>query len=50
MSGLVQNFNTGIFPSTINVINVKLCLMALLIELHLFIPHDHDRISKSQQC
>ena len=36
MSGLVENFNTGIFSDTIDVINVKLCMMALHIELYLF--------------
>ena len=33
-----QNFSTGILSDTINVINVKLCVMVLLVELHLFIP------------
>ena len=37
-SGLVENFNTGIFSDTIIVINVKLCMMVLLIEPYLFIP------------
>ena len=32
-----QNFNT-IFSNTINVINVKLCLMVVFIELYPFIP------------
>ena len=27
VSGLVENFNIGIFSDTINVINVKLCMM-----------------------
>ena len=35
--GLVENFNIGIYSDTINVTNVKLCLMVLLIELYLFI-------------
>ena len=38
LSGLVKNFNIGIFSDTINVINVKFCVMVLLIELYLFIP------------
>ena len=38
VSGLVRNFNTEIFSKTINVINVKLCMTVLLIELYLFIP------------
>ena len=37
LSGLVENFNTGIFSEKINVINVKLCMMVLHIELYLFI-------------
>ena len=38
MSGLDENFNIWIFSDTINVINVKLCMMVLFIELYLFIP------------
>ena len=38
VSGLVGNFNIGIYSDTINVINVKLCMMVLLTELYLFIP------------
>ena len=38
VSGLVKNFNIGIYPDTINVINVKLCMMILLTKLYLFIP------------
>ena len=38
VSGLVENFNIGIFSGTINVISVKLCVMVLLIDLYLFIP------------
>ena len=34
---LVENFNIGIYSDTINVINVKLCMMVLLIEFYLFI-------------
>ena len=30
VSGLVENFNIGIFSDTINVINVQLCIMVLL--------------------
>ena len=37
VSGLVKNVNTGIYSDTIKVINVKLCMMTLLIELYLFI-------------
>ena len=28
--GMVENFNTGIFSNTINVINVQLCVIGLL--------------------
>ena len=38
MSGLVESFNIGIYSDTINVKNVKLCMMVLLVELYLFIP------------
>ena len=38
VSGLVENFYIGIYSDTINVINVKLCLIELLFELYLFIP------------
>ena len=34
---LVKNLNTWIFSDTLNVINDKLCMMTLLIELYLFI-------------
>ena len=37
-SGLVENLNIEIDSDTINVINVKLCMTVLLIELFLFIP------------
>ena len=37
VSGLVYNFNIGIFSDSMNVINVKLCMMVLHIELHLFV-------------
>ena len=33
-----QKFNVAIFFDTIKVINVKLCMLVLLIELYLFIP------------
>ena len=39
MSGLVKNFNIGIYSDIIIVINVKVCRMVPLIELNLFIPH-----------
>ena len=38
VSGLIENFNMGISSDTINVINVKLCMMVLLNELYLFMP------------
>ena len=37
VSGLDGNFNTGIYSDTIKVINVRLCMMVLLIEFYLFI-------------
>ena len=37
LSRLVRNFNFGIYSDTINETNVKLCMMALLIELYRFI-------------
>ena len=33
-----RNFSAAIFSDCINVINVKRCLIVLLIELYLFIP------------
>ena len=36
VSGLVENFDIGIFSGTINVLNVKLCVMVLHIEVYLF--------------
>ena len=33
-----KNFNVAIFPDTINVIDVKLCMIVLLVELYLIIP------------
>ena len=38
MSGLVKNFHFGISSDTANVINVKLFMTVLLIQLDLFIP------------
>ena len=35
--GLVKNFNIEIYSDTINVINVKFCLMEPLAEHYLFI-------------
>ena len=35
VSGLVESLNTGIYSDTINV---KFCMIVLLIELYLFIP------------
>ena len=51
VSRFVENFNTGIYSDTIHLINVKVCMMILLIELYLFAPLPViDRISKSEQC
>ena len=38
VSWLVENVNTGIYSDTINVINVKLCMVVVLTELYPFIP------------
>ena len=38
VSGLFKTVNIGIHSDTINVINVKLCMVVLLIELYLVIP------------
>ena len=38
VSGLAENVNIGIVSGTINVVNVKLCMLVLLIELYLVIP------------
>ena len=38
MFGLVKNSNIKIFADTVKVINVKLCMMVLLVELYLLIP------------
>ena len=37
VSGLVENFSIGIYSNNINLINVKLCVMLLLIDLYLYI-------------
>ena len=37
VSGLVENFNIGVFSDNINVVNVKLCMMILHTELYLLI-------------
>ena len=48
LSGLVENFNTGIYSDSIVVMNVKLCTMVLLIELYLIIPlSETDNFSRS---
>ena len=36
--GPAENFNVAIFSDTVNVINVKLCMMVLLTELYMFMP------------
>ena len=33
-----KNFNVAIFSNTVNMINVKLCMMVMLIKLYPFIP------------
>ena len=38
VSGLVKNFIIGIYSDTMTVVNIKLCMMVLLIKLYLFIP------------
>ena len=40
---LLENFNIGIYSDTINIINVKLCMMVLLSD-------DLDHILRSQVC
>ena len=37
VSELVKKLNIGIFPETVNVINVNLCMVVLHIKLYLFI-------------
>ena len=34
VSGLVKRENTGVYSGAINVINVRLCMIVLLIELY----------------
>ena len=34
---LVENINIGVYTDTINVINVKLCMVVVFIEPYLFI-------------
>ena len=54
LSGVAKKINIVIFSDTINVINVKLCMMLLLIELYLFILFSVmltvELISRTQQC
>ena len=38
VSGLVKIFIIGIYSDTMTVVNIKLCMMVLLIKLYLFIP------------
>ena len=38
LSGLVKNFNLGIYSDIMNVITFRLCMVVLLIALYLFIP------------
>ena len=38
VSGLVKNFNIGIYSDTMNMINIKLCKMVVLTELYPLIP------------
>ena len=38
MSRCVESFNILVLWGTVNIINVKLCMMVLLTELYLFIP------------
>ena len=54
VSGLVENFQIGICSDTMNVINVKLCVMVQHSELYLFIPlsatltilQDHSKVKQ----
>ena len=52
VAGLVENFNIVIYSDTINVINLKLCMMILLIEFFLCIPLSVTLtiFQSSQQC
>ena len=46
VSRFVENLNIGIYSDAINVTNIKLCMMALLTELYLFMSlGDFDHIS-----
>ena len=46
-----KKFNVGILSDTVNVINVKLCMMVLLtVYACSYHFSDLDRISRSQQC
>ena len=38
VSGLVENLGFIHYPDSINVINVKLCMMVVLTELYLCMP------------
>ena len=38
VSGLVENFNNGIYSDTLNVIKVNICMRVPLIELYPFVP------------
>ena len=45
-----EHFNMAIFSDTMNMRNVKLCMMVVLIDRYPFIPFcDFDCISRSQQ-
>ena len=35
---VAKNFTVAVFLDTVNMINVKLCMMVVLTELHSFIP------------
>ena len=47
-----ENVNVAIFSDTVNIINVKLCMMVVLSYLYPFIPLSVTLIviSRSQQC
>ena len=50
LSVIGKTVNVAIFSDTVKIINVKHCLMALLVELYLFVPfNDLGHISMSQQ-
>ena len=50
VSGLVKNFNIGIFSDIINVINVKLCMMVLTLSLILFQGHSSAKVVTKDLC